>query len=396
VLLSIIDQTSEHISEDVLVVWTVDSNAGSREEIRRCLISFTTMAMEMIVPTEPLKASANADFYGRLDAAGMTPLWESLHALVPKSPATPALPAHWDYDGVVRPKLMEAGELITAQQAERRVLILENPGLRGKASITHTLYAGLQLILPGEVAPAHRHTQSALRFVVEGSGAYTAVAGERTLMEPGDFVLTPSWTWHDHGNDSDKPMVWLDGLDIPLIGFLDTGFAETANVDSQQVSRPVGDSLARYGTNLLPVDWTPETRNSPIFNYPYARSRETLCTLAANGDPDACHGYKLRYVNPATGGPPMPTIGAFIQLLPHGWSGARYRATDGAVISVVEGSGTSIVGGKTITWKPRDVFVIPAWAWAEHRPNGEAVLFSFSDRPVQQVLSLWREERDDQ
>jgi gentisate 1,2-dioxygenase len=346
--------------------------------------------------TGPAEASTRDDFYARLDAAGMAPLWESLHALVPKSPATPALPAHWDYDNVVRPKLMEAGELITAHEAERRVLILENPGLRGKASITHTLYAGLQLILPGEVAPAHRHTQSALRFVVEGSGAYTAVAGERTLMQPGDFVLTPSWTWHDHGNDSDLPMVWLDGLDIPLIRFLDAGFAETANVESQSVSRPVGDNLARYGANLLPVDWTPDTRNSPIFNYPYARSRESLATLATNGDPDACHGHKLRYVNPANGASPMPTISAFIQLLPGGWNGARYRATDGTVVSVVEGTGTSVIGGQTIAWKPRDVFVIPAWAWAEHRPDSEAVLFSFSDRPVQQALGLWREERGDQ
>lgn len=343
--------------------------------------------------SEPEQASARAQFYAQLDREGMAPLWESLHSLVPKSPASPAQPAHWDYDRVVRPRLMQAGELITAREAERRVLILENPGLRGKASITHTLYAGLQLIMPGEVAPAHRHSQSALRFVVEGSGAYTAVAGERTLMQPGDFVLTPSWTWHDHGNDSDRPMVWLDGLDIPLIGFLDAGFAETANVEAQAVSRPVGDSLARYGNNLLPVDWTPATGNSPIFNYPYARSRESLATLARNGDADDCHGHKLRFVNPATGGAPMPTIGAFIQLLPAGWTGAGYRATDGTVVSVVEGSGTSVIAGRTIAWQPRDVFVIPPWAWAEHRPQTEAVLFSFSDRPVQQAFGLWREER---
>ena len=344
---------------------------------------------------QPTTASDRAEFYARLDAAAMAPLWESLHALVPNAPATSAVPAHWDYDGVVRPKLMEAGGLITAAEALRRVLILENPGLRGKAAITHTLYAGLQLILPGEVAPAHRHTQSALRFVVEGSGAYTAVAGERTLMQPGDFVLTPSWTWHDHGNDSASPMVWLDGLDIPLVAFLDAGFAQNANLESQGVIRPTGDSLARYGHNLLPVDWQPSSLNSPIFNYPYARSREALATLAANGDADACHGHKLRYVNPANGGSPMPTIAAFIQLLPSGWTGARYRATDGTVVSVVEGTGTSVIGGRTIAWKPRDVLVIPAWAWAEHRPDGEAVLFSFSDRPVQQVLGLWREERAD-
>ena len=214
---------------------------------------------------------------------------------------TPALPAKWDYDEVVRPFLMQAGGLITAKEAERRVLILENPGLRGQTSITHSLFAGLQLIMPGEVAPAHRHSQSALRFIIEGHGAYTAVEGERTMMEPGDFVITPSWTWHDHGNDTDQPMVWLDGLDIPIVRLFDASFAEPANADSQTVTRPEGDSLARYGANMLPVDWQPTVKTSPVFNYPYARSREALATLARNGDPDACHGYKLRYVNPASG-----------------------------------------------------------------------------------------------
>ena len=103
---------------------------------------------------------------------------------------------------------MESGSLITAKEAVRRVLILENPAMPGSACITPSLYAGLQLILPGEVAPSHRHTQSALRFIVEGEGAYTAVDGERTIMREGDFVITPTWTWHDHGNEFDE----ADGL----------------------------------------------------------------------------------------------------------------------------------------------------------------------------------------
>ena len=121
------------------------------------------------------------------------------------------------------------------------------------------------------------------------------------MMEPGDFVITPSWTWHDHGNDTDQPMVWLDGLDVPIVRMLDASFAEPANADSQTVTRPPGDSLARFGANMLPVDWHPTVKSSPVFNYPYARSREALATLARNGDPDACHGHKLRYVNPASG-----------------------------------------------------------------------------------------------
>jgi gentisate 1,2-dioxygenase len=334
-----------------------------------------------------------AAFYERIGGSNMAPLWEVLHGLVTREPVTPVLPAHWSYDAI-RPYVMEAGGLITAKEAERRVLILENPGLRGKASITHTLYAGLQLILPGEVAPAHRHTQSALRFVVEGEGAFTAVDGERTTMRPGDFVITPSWTWHDHGNDSSEPMVWLDGLDIPLISMLDASFAEPGNAEQQMVTRPEGDALMRYGQGLLPVDWKPERPTSPIFNYPYARTREALEGLRRGGDPDPCHGYKLRYVNPATGDFAMPTIGTFMQLLPKNFATAPYRSSDGTVYVVVEGEGESRVGSHVFHWRPRDVFVVPSWMRHSHHPRGgEAVLFSFSDRPVQQKLGVWREER---
>lgn len=347
----------------------------------------------MVTETSPASSEALSRFYTELDKLDMAPLWESLHSLVPRTPATMVQAAHWDYDGIVRPRLMEAGQLITARQAERRVLILENPGLRGTASITRSLYAGLQLILPGEVAPAHRHSQSALRFIVEGSGAYTTVSGERTTMHPGDFVLTPNWTWHDHGNESEGPMVWLDGLDIPLVAFLDAGFAEPGDRESQTAERTQGDSNARFGGNLLPVDWLPSSRNSPILNYPYERSREILHRLQRSSETDDCHGFKLRYANPADGGSPMPTIGAFIQLLPGGFRSAPYRSTDSTVYSVVEGSGETLVGDRIIRWKPRDVFVVPSWHRHEHSCASDSVLFSFSDRPVQQSLGLWREER---
>ena len=144
---------------------------------------------------------------------------------------------------------------------------------------------------------------------------------------------------------------------------------------------------------MVPVDWKPERKSSPLFSYPYARSREALETLARNGAPDACHGYKLRYINPGTGGAPMPTIGAFMALLPAGFATLPYRSTDGTVYSVVEGEGETIVGETVIRWKPRDLFVVPPWHRHHHRASSEAVLFSFSDRPVQDVLGLWREDR---
>ena len=213
--------------------------------------------------------------------------------------------------------MIEAGGLITAKEAERRVLILENPGLRGQSKITTDLYAGVQLVLPGEIAPAHRHAQSALRFVLEGSGAHTAVNGERTEMHEGDFVITPPLAWHDHGNESSQPIFWLDGLDIPIVQFLDASFSEHHDEDEQPISRPEGDSEARYGPNLLPVDYMPATGASPVFNYPYA-GRARRWNARRTGPWDPCHGLKMRYINPVTGGYPMATIGAFIQLLPEG------------------------------------------------------------------------------
>jgi gentisate 1,2-dioxygenase len=341
--------------------------------------------------SQPEPSAERAAFYRRIDQDNLTPLWEVLGTLVPQRPATPCVPALWSYEAI-RPLLFEAGRLITAREAERRVLVLENPALRGASSITHTLYAGLQLILPGEIAPSHRHTQSALRFVVEGSGAYTAVDGERTTMHPGDFIITPSWTFHDHGNTGDGPVVWLDGLDIPLVAFLDAGFAERHPEQAPRPIRPEGAALARYGANLFPLEYVPASRTTPIFCYPYRRSREALGEFGKSGELDACHGFKMQYVNPATGGYPMPTIAAFLQLLPKGFRGRAVRSTDGTVYSVVEGHGRSRVGDRVLEWGPRDVFVVPSWHQVTHEADEEAVLFSFSDRPVQKVLGLWREE----
>jgi len=321
----------------------------------------------------------------------MGPLWEVFKQRFPPKPEPQMLAALWRYDEM-RPLLMEAGRLLTPEEAERRVLVLENPGLRGTTQITNSLYAGLQLIMPGESARCHRHVASALRFVVEGSGAYTAVDGERTTMRPGDFILTPSWTYHDHGNPGGEAVIWMDGLDMPIVNLLDTSFGEHYPGDAPNTVDE-GDSLARYGAGLLPVDFTPSRPSSPLFTYPYSRTRETLDRLHRHGPLHASHGVKMRFVNPATGGAPMPTMGAYMQLLPAGFSGAAYRQTDAAVYCVAEGRGQTRIGETTFQWGPRDIFVVPSWVPAAHQAlDADAVLFSMSDRPTQQALGLWREQ----
>lgn len=332
------------------------------------------------------------ELYARLDSKNTAPLWEVLNQLVLPEPRPVAVPAVWRYQDV-RTLLMDAGRLITAKQAERRVIVLENPGMRGASQITGSLYAGVQLILPQEVAPSHRHSASALRFILEGDGGgYTAVDGERTFMHRGDFVLTPSWTFHDHGNPGSTPVIWLDVLDVPIVNLLDTSFAQHHPQEVQPVSRPEGDAWARYGANMLPLEYRPASLAAPVFNYPYSRTREVLDRLYRNGPVDPSHGVKLQYVNPATGGYPMPTIAAFMQLLPQGFAGTASRSTDATIFSVVEGTGRSRVGTQTFEWGPRDIFVVPSWCPVRHDVREEAVLFSASDRAVQKALGLFREE----
>lgn len=340
--------------------------------------------------TADLQAKRQA-FYNRIDKQGLTPLWTVLSDLVTPHPQSACQPAGWRFADI-RAAMIEAGSLITAKEAERRVLILENPGLRGQSRITTSLYAGVQLVLPGEIAPAHRHSQSALRFVLEGSGAYTAVDGEKTEMQVGDFVITPPMAWHDHGNETDAPMFWMDGLDIPLVNFLDVSFAEHLGEDAQQTPRHTGQSYDEFGYNLQPMDHAHKSHASPIFNYPYHYAREALGKLARNRDPDRYDGWKMRYTNPIDGGWAMPTIGTCLSLLPAGRTLPK-RTTDATVFSCVEGSGRSFVDDVEIKWGPQDIFIVPSWREVIHEADSESVLFSFSDRPVQEKLGFWREKR---
>jgi gentisate 1,2-dioxygenase len=343
---------------------------------------------------KPQATAERQEFYGRLLKKSATPLWEVFSDIVTVTPKPVGVPVMWRYEEL-RPLLMESGSLISAAEAERRVLILENPALPGQSQVTGTLYAGLQLVLPGEVAPSHRHTPSALRFVLESEGGYTAVDGERITMHPGDFIVTPSWNYHDHGNDSNAPIIWLDVLDLPMINAMAVGFAEHHPQETQPLTRPEGDSLARYGSGLFPVDFVPQPGHSPVRVYPYDRSRASLIESASYIPPHRCHGVKMRYENPATGGFAMSTIGTFLQLLPKGFSGAPYRSTDATVYCIKEGRGKSKVGDQVFEWGPNDIFVVPSWTPVSHAASQQAVLFSASDRPVQQMLRLWREEEID-
>jgi gentisate 1,2-dioxygenase len=348
-----------------------------------------TLAAASTDPKRNIEGARQA-YYDRISDHDMAPAWEKLRQLIGTEPRTECAPAIWRFRDV-KPLVLESAELISAEEAERRVLVLENPGLRGKSRITQTLFAGMQLIMPGEIAAGHRHTASAIRFIVDGAGAYTSVEGERTYMSPGDFVLTPNWTAHDHGNTSDKPMIWLDVLDLPIVNFFEAMFAERLDGVVQSISRQDGDSMAFYGSGVLPDHLPGTLKRSPVINYAYGRIRPILERLRDAGELDKCHGARVRYANPVTGGWVMPTMGAQLALLPAGFKGESYRATDGAIFVCVEGEGSTSIGGRELAWSPGDVFVAPPWQSYEHTAERESVLFSISDRPAQEALGIWRE-----
>jgi gentisate 1,2-dioxygenase len=234
-------------------------------------------------------------------------------------------------------------------------------------------------------------------LVIEGRGAYTAVDGEKTLMQPGDFVITPSWTWHHHGHEAEggegTPMIWLDGLDIPMVAFFNSTFREDHASEEAALVRPAGDALARYGSGLLPVGFHQGSLNSPVFNYPYGRTREALHALTRAGAPDAHAGHWMRYVNPVDGGWAMPTLATMIRLLPGGFATRPYRGSDSAVFIVVEGRGELRVGGQVLALTPHDVVAVPGWMFHTLHADDDLVLFSYSDRVAQEKLGFFREQR---
>jgi len=331
-----------------------------------------------------------------LEARSLGPLWTQLHLLLPRERQTRVVPYRWKWTESW-PLLLEAARLVPIEQAERRVLVLMNPGLGGAYSITSTLYGGLQIILPREQAPSHHHTPTALRLIVHGHGAYTTVDGVKCSMEPGDLILTPAMHWHDHGHEGTEPVVWLDGLDIPLVRAFDASWVSATlpaktpetDIDSSQ------DELTAAG--LVPRRSRYVDDSYPQVRWPWTTVREALVRMARTTPAD--EPVVMRYVNPRTGTFPMPTIGCQAQWLRAGGTPPVDRCTAGRVYQVIEGRGESRIGDAVLTWEAGDTFVAPPWHWVSHRnasPSEPAALFTFDDEPALRSLGLWHEEREGQ
>jgi gentisate 1,2-dioxygenase len=328
------------------------------------------------------------EFYEDVKQIHGRALWQT-QGTAKKSPTVPYL---WKYRDF-RPLLFRAADIVPIELAERRVLVMANPGIVTDWQASNTLLANLQIIKPGEVARSHRHSASALRLVVEGTGAYTAVDGEKTYMEPGDFVTTPNGTWHDHGNEGDSAMIWLDGLDVPLVQALETNFFELYAEKKFPLSNPDDLSLRLYGSASLRPTWVKHNAiHSPLLNYKFAQTYATLKSMAERSQGSPYDGVSVEYTNPLTGGPALPTIACFASLLRPGQRTTAHRHTGGTIYHVIKGKGESVIGGNLYKWDEKDTFVVPSWTWHEHHADPESVLFSFSDSAILQPLGLYREE----
>jgi gentisate 1,2-dioxygenase len=319
-------------------------------------------------------------------------LWKLDRAERTADPKTKVVPHLWKWDDIYG-SLVLALEQIGIEQGrtERRTVRLVNPGLPDTEMTTHTMLLACQMIQPGEVAPAHRHSMAAIRFIVQGKGAYTVVNGEKIMMGEGDLILTPQWTWHDHGNEGDGPMVWLDGLDVPLIQSLQVISYEPYSREKQEVL-PHQTDASRFGMTR-PVPSGDESLPAPL-HYRWEDTYASLQALATR-ESNPYDGVALEYVNPLTGGSTLPTLSCWTQLLRPGERTHTHRHNSTAIYHAFRGSGTTTINGQPFHWEKGDAFVVPLWSWHEHANRSateEAILFSMHDIPVLKAFGLYREE----
>jgi len=330
---------------------------------------------------------------GRYEAAA---LWTVANKIEPWEPASSSVPVLWRYEDLREPVLRSI-ELVAPEKAGRRVIYLNNPGRQDVAAACGWLYSGLQVMKAGEVATAHMHSASALRFIMEGKGAYTIVDGHKMTLGENDFVLTPNGSWHEHGIEADgTACIWQDGLDIPLVNALEANFYKVHPDLKQPVTYAVDDATLSWGApGLQPAlqDW--QKPYSPLLKYEWEPTYESLTKFSKATDGSPFDGVLMNYVNPQTGGPVMQTIGASMQMLRPGEKTRAHRHTGSSIYQCAKGSGYSIIGGKRFDWKRRDIFCVPSWAFHEHGNSSateDACLFCFNDLPVMNALGLYREE----
>ncbi|HET6953812.1 MAG TPA: cupin domain-containing protein [Acidimicrobiales bacterium] len=334
--------------------------------------------------------------YDDFAAQGLMPLWTQRAGLMPLAPTPAAVPHVWPWDTTF-PLAERSGQLVpVGRGGERRAIAYANPGLGGQPYATPTLWAAVQYLGPREVAPAHRHTQGAFRFVLEGEGVWTVVDGDPVAMRRGDLLLTAAWAWHEHHNTGNAPMAWLDGLDIPLVAALDAGFFEFGPDEVTDRSTPERSRSERLWAHpgLRPLG-APPGRTSPLGAYRWAHTDAALADqleLEAEGQPGVVGpGHAaIRFSDPATGADALPTLRMEMHRLARGAATATRRTVGSTVAQVFAGEGEVELDGRTVALRRGDVVAVPSWCPVRWRAATAFDLFMFGDAPVYEALGLDR------
>jgi len=330
-----------------------------------------------------------ADYVAALRALNLVPLWPSLRAVMPATKPQPrTVPTAWSY-AALKPLLLKAGELTPIEKAERRVLVLANPGhTLEKMQASSAIYLGMQLLLPGEWAPSHRHTPNAVRMVVEGEGAWTTVEGEKCPMSRGDLILTPTGLWHEHGHDGDKPVVWLDVLDLPLVHYLEASYHVTGQRQAQRTSH--GErAFVRAGVAPTPV-FERTRRAYPLLRYPWAEVKAALQSLAADQADLEC--VMVAYLNPESGGDALNILGLHALMLRPGQLLKLPARSPAGVFHAIEGSVDVQVMAERFTLAEADTCCAPGYeavTLSNRSPSSPAFVFVADEAPLHRKLGLY-------
>lgn len=360
-------------------------------------------------PDQPTVTPALEDLYRGFEQELLVPLWTEIGDLMPLNPQSQAVPHLWRWDNLVQ-LAEQAGHIVpVGRGGERRAIALANPALGGRPFATPTLWAAIQYLMPGEDAPEHRHTQNAFRFVVEGSGVWTVVGGDAVPMNRGDFLPQAGWNWHAHHNATDRPMAWIDGLDIPFQYATDAQFFEFGRdeiSDAERITPDRSRSERLWGhPGLRPLSATQVAPGSPLLAYKWEFTDRALKDQLAieaegyGGTVEPGHAA-VRYTNPHTAGDVLPTMRTELHRVVRGAETAPLKETGSSVYQVFDGSGTVTVGDRQWTVTRGDLFVVPSWvpfsarseAGSTDSDSGALDLFRFSDAPIFEALNLNRQE----
>ena len=330
-----------------------------------------------------------------LTRQNLVPLWPSLRGVMPAGTPRPHTRATcWSYSAI-KPLLLQAGELTPIEKAERRVLVLANPG-HGleKMQASPAIYLGMQLLLPGEWAPSHRHTPNAVRMVVEGTGAWTTVEGEKCIMERGDLILTPTGLWHEHGHDGDAPVVWLDVLDLPLVYYLEASYhVNGARVKGGEAAPETAKSHA--GVAPSPA-FARRNKPYPLLRYPWRDVRVALETMAHT----QVESVQITYINPETGADAQNILGYYALMLRPGQKLSLPVRSTAAVFHVIEGAVEVEIGVGTVAntsakcfdLHEADTCCAPGYTpvrLANRETDRPSFLFMADEAPLQRKLGIY-------